>query len=220
MQLKFLSFDGQSEKLLNIDKYPDTCPICHHKSIVKPRYFTYTNNRLAQICFQCVNEKCQNLFIGYYKTINFNTNLSLMGIRPVHFQPTEYPRIINECSPLFVKIVNQAQNVESIELDEITGVGYRKALEFLIKDYVTIKNPDKKDEIKKALLGNCINDYIDDPKIKACAERVVWLGNDETHYIRKWENKDINDLKVLIKLTVNWMESSLLTEDYLSKMTK
>jgi hypothetical protein len=39
----------------------------------------------------------------------------------------------------------------------------------------------------------------------------VWLGNDETHYVRKWENKDINDLKRLIAMTVAWVEIELFT---------
>ena len=49
-------------------------------------------------------------------------------------------------------------------------------------------------------------------------KRAVWLGNDETHYVRKWEDKDISDLKRLIKLTVNWIENNLLTQDYMSTM--
>lgn len=42
--------------------------------------------------------------------------------------------IINEISPGFVKIYNQAHEAEIRLLDDIVGGGYRKALEFLIKD--------------------------------------------------------------------------------------
>ena len=31
------------------------------------------------------------------------------------------------------------------------------------------------------------------------------LGDDETHYERRWIDKDLNDLKNLIRLTVNWI---------------
>ena len=34
------------------------------------------------------------------------------------------------------------------------------------------------------------------------------LGNDETHYSRKWVDMDINDLKILIRLTVTWMKAA------------
>ena len=48
-----------------------------------------------------------------------------------------------------------------------------------------------------------ITAYIAHPKVASLAERDVWLGNDETHYVRKWEGKDVQDLKLLIKLTVS-----------------
>jgi hypothetical protein len=80
-------------------------------------------------------------------------------------------------------------------------------------------NPDNEDEIKKSFLSTCIKKYIDEINIKKCAERAAWLGNDEAHYIRKWENKDINDLKVLIELTVNWINNVLLTRKYENEMS-
>jgi len=41
---------------------------------------------------------------------------------------------------------------------------------------------------------------------------------DGTHYVRKWEGKDIEDLKRLIQLTMNWIQSDFLTRDYEEKM--
>ena len=61
---------------------------------------------------------------------------------------------------------------------------------------------------------------MDDPRLKQCAERATWLGNDETHYERKWIDRDVDDLKTLIRLTVNWVESALLTEKYAKGMVK
>jgi hypothetical protein len=54
--------------------------------------------------------------------------------------------------------------------------------------------------------------------VKECAKRAAWLGNDETHYTRKWETKDVSDLKLLVKLTVNWIDNVLLTEKYIAEM--
>ena len=47
---------------------------------------------------------------------------------------------------------------------------------------------------------------------------LFWLGNDETHYVRKWEEKDIRDLKILIRLTESWIQNSILTDKYLREM--
>ncbi len=82
-----------------------------------------------------------------------------------------------------------------------------------------MRNPNDKEKIKGLFLGKCINEYIDDPRLKSTAEKAVWLGNDEAHYIKKWEDKDIADLKVLIRLSCIWVESILLTEQYDTEMT-
>ena len=67
-------------------------------------------------------------------------------------------------------------------------------------------------------LQNAIQEKIQDENLKVCAERATWLGNDETHYLKKWTDKDINDLKVLITLSVNWIHSHLLTKKYKKEM--
>ena len=106
-----------------------------------------------------------------------------------------------------------------MKLDQVAGMGYRKSLEFLVKDFLITQRPTDEENIKKTMLGACINNYVDDPRIKSVASRATWLGNDETHYVRKWIDKDIEDLKILIKLSVNWIENVLLTEKYTKDMT-
>jgi hypothetical protein len=103
-------------------------------------------------------------------------------------------------------------------LDEIAGGGFRKALEFLVKDYCIRKHPDQTDKIKRTFLGTCIKEFATDANVKKCAERAAWLGNNETHYIKVWSGHDVEDLKRLIKLTVNWISNELLTEQYFSEM--
>jgi hypothetical protein len=60
--------------------------------------------------------------------------------------------------------------------------------------------------------------YIKSEQIKGIAKRAAWLGNDETHYVRKWEDKDLNDLKKLITLTLHWIEIETLTEEVIADM--
>jgi len=74
------------------------------------------------------------------------------------------------------------------------------------------------DEIKKLNLAKCIADYVSDGRVKQVAARAVWLGNDETHYLRKWEEKDLNDLKMLIALTLHWIEMDELTKKVMADM--
>ena len=55
-------------------------------------------------------------------------------------------------------------------------------------------------------------------KIQTVAKRALWLGNDETHYLRKWEDKDLTDLRKLIDLTIHWIEMEKLSEEYIEDM--
>jgi iron-sulfur cluster repair protein YtfE (RIC family) len=65
------------------------------------------------------------------------------------------------------------------------------------------------EKIKRMELGNCIQTYMLNPIVKDTAERAGWLGNDETHYLRKWEEKDLQDLKDLLQLVVTALHTEL-----------
>jgi len=52
------------------------------------------------------------------------------------------------------------------------------------------------------------------------AERAVWLGNDEAHYIRKWEDKDLADLKKLMEIVIHFIDMEILLVSYLKDMGK
>ena len=100
----------------------------------------------------------------------------------------------------------------------LVGMGIRKALEFLMKDYLSAQNPEEAEAIQKKRLGQVISDHVDDQRIKDCAKMAAWLGNDETHYVRKWVDKDLRDLKLLMELTAHWISMDLLTQQYKSDM--
>jgi len=134
------------------------------------------------------------------------------------FQPSEIQPKVREISPSFESTLSQSNSAESMGLDEIADVGYKKALEFLIKDYCVHRTPAETENIRSSSLGVVIDRYVDDQNLKACAKRAAWLGNEETHYVRKWEDKDITDLKVLIRLSCGWVSNNILTERYMAEM--
>lgn len=226
----FTFVDIQSQRLTR-DKDPNICPICHHKINPEEQAWTLTNwycsDPILERVFQCPNKECGHLFIARYliaeienegNTSNLHPTSTKMFVLkdlfPKSPKPEQFPEEIKNISPMFILIYNQAIEAESHELIQISGMGYRKALEFLIKDYCIKMYPEHDNKIKVMFLSNCIADFVDDERIKQCAKRAVWLGNDETHYLRKWQDKDINDLKILTKLTVNWIENILLTNKY------
>lgn len=211
------------EEHIQLADTPDVCPRCHRS--VHPKLITMSKlneKSLGQAIFRCTHQKCQELFIANYRRLNHvlegRVTYGLYSVAPVLAKEENFPSTIEDVSPTFVEIFNQANEAESNNLDQLVGIGLRKALEFLVKDFAVFENPEKANEIRNTQLGNCITQYVTDANVKECAKRAAWLGNDETHYTRKWESKDVSDLKLLVRLTVNWIDNSLLTKKYISEM--
>jgi len=201
---------------------PDLCPICHYN--MEPKLVTTAileERTIVQAIFRCTRQQCQEMFIGTYMDLNLRVGpatCNLNNVAPMSVKEEDFPEIIGKISPTFVIIYNQVLAAESSQLDQLVGIGLRKALEFLIKDYAKHEKSEEAEKIEKATLSQCIKNYISDENIKACAKRAVWLGNDETHYIKKWEDRDIQDLKRLVQLTVNWIDSEQTTKQYIEEM--
>lgn len=208
------SFTGKKLRKF-YDKDPNKCPFCHNR-ITPRKYEGFSGKNGLEIVFRCSNDECQKVFIGIYEE-DFN-DYYLIATTIGNHQPRAFTENIATLSPNFVEIYNQALTSEYYNLEHISGIGYRKALEFLIKDYLISKFPVKEDEIKNKFLGKCINEEIDNSNLKEIAKRAAWLGNDETHYVRKWETKDVKDLKNLIEISIHWIDMELLTEQYKTEM--
>jgi hypothetical protein len=144
---------------------------------------------------------------------------------PIYHEETEFDKKILEMSPDFCMLYREAETAEAGGLSKICGTGYRKALEFLIKDFVIsftlAGRPDaEKDKVKQMGLAACIGGYITNEKIKLAAERAVWLGNDQTHYTQLWEDKDLTDLKRLVNMTVSYIRLELDAAEYMKDMPR
>jgi hypothetical protein len=206
---------------VTIDDHPNTCPICH--ASIQPQMIVVYHvhdavPRRAEIVYRCARLSCQSLFVGYFVIALGGSLYALGDTEPSRPKRYAFPAEIVVLSPTFDGVYNQAVAAETYRLDQLAGTGFRKALEFLVKDFAIAQRPEDKDAIERSLLGGVIERYIDDARVKATAKRAAWIGNDETHYIRKWEGKDIQDLKTLIRLTVNWIENVLLTAHYTKDM--
>jgi hypothetical protein len=210
--MAYKTFNDGSGKYINLIDYPLECPECHNKTTPNYHACTFSKNREKLYAFvSCPNPDCDKSYVAEYEGQNNTYHYKkIMRGQP---RSEYFFDEIEMLSPAFIKIYNEAFTAEQLNLLEISGVGFRKALEFLIKDYLIKQLPDKAEEIKNMFLGKCIKDLVDDSRIKETAKRAVWLGNDHTHYIKKWEDKEPIDLKRLIKLTVNWVESELITSE-------
>lgn len=198
------------------------CPVCHAHIVGKYLFSVVWGNTPfcnAAILFACT--ACNNVFMNTYNceergstpiVQTFKTT-NLRHAYPNLIKNKDFDKYISDISPTFSIIYNQAMQAESEDLDQIAGIGYRKAVEFLVKDFAIHCNKNDEEKIKNMALSNCIKEYVDDPRIKSLAEKATWIGNDETHYVRKHEDKDITDMKRFIDAMVYFISMVLITED-------
>lgn len=194
---------------------PSKCPICEtgYANLPLISYFIQSDSSFfaatiysLHLCPHC--EKC--FMVTYSASGNYNClETEISEIFPYPESCTKFPLRISDLSSKFVEIYLQAEKAENSGLSEICGLGYRKALEFLVKDYAIRFHPDKENQIKTSMLAQCISDFIDNPRIKSLAKASAWIGNDETHYVRKHENYNLNHLKAFIQATVSYIDSEL-----------
>lgn len=223
-QVTALMLGGNSASA-DLDVQPDVCPRCH--AFLQPKLHLCLAKdpprRGVALVFQCTRAACQEPFIGYYDFAGTQLNqvdrYRLATCAPLNPEPVEVSPEVASVSHDFGEIYNQAVAGEAHGLFQLTGIGLRKALEFLIKDFAVTQTPTATEEIRNTRLGPCIEKFVSDANVKDCAKRAAWLGNDETHYVRRWTDKDVSDLKALIRLTMIWIESVLVTEKYKKEMT-
>lgn len=187
-----------------LNEVPDKCPACGMYVNFGQLNPLQHSNYLIIKCV-CPSDACKAPILLNYKVIeaekaHLRNIFILDGSKIKCMYGNE--KTISEISEKFVKIYNQAQQAELSGLDLICGVGYRKAFEYLIKDYVSKDKPDDAEKIKDMSVSSVIEKYITCSDLKEMAKRAIWLGNDETHIVRKWEEKDLDDLKKLIDITV------------------
>jgi hypothetical protein len=137
MRLTTLNFEGQ-QQLITVDKDPDHCPICHHgiePKDLKRDSLINSNNSVERV-LQCPRQRCGHLFIARYASYPYGGH-RLTECVPLKLTDAGCPKEVISLSPNFYAIYNQAQKAEESGWILVAGPGYRKALEFLIKDYAT-----------------------------------------------------------------------------------
>jgi hypothetical protein len=195
---------------------PDPCPICHrHSEITVVQADQVENGKGVQVVFRCAYRGCRVFFIGSYGPM---PSSELLTVRPLKPLESTFSETISGLSPTFVSIFAEAAEAKHLGLKQIAGPGYRKAFEFLIRDYAKSLARTKEKEIESKFSGAVVKEFIPDARIQGVATRCLWLGNDETHYLRKWTDLDVGDLVTLINLTTHWIEIEQLSKAYVEEM--
>lgn len=200
---------------------PTHCPWCEAKIspvIINKSDIGFTHgdrDDFFSILFSCPS--CKKHFLNQYQ-IRYDANKFEVNYlfpsrdNPVTQSEFLYDEIIHDICSDFEEIIDQAKSAEGLNLHHLAGMGYRKATEFLVKDYLIKYKKHDENEISKKLLGGCIK-LLDDDRIRALAEATAWIGNDETHYIRKHEDRDVKDLKKFLHSITLFISYELSIDD-------
>lgn len=193
---------------IHLQELPHECPFCH-KNITPAALYGHKNELSMEVFMYC--PECKQAFIGHYKVTSSN-QYNYRGITTGGtIAGKDFSRTIRRVSPTFITVYNQALSAEQQNMNEICGVGYRKALEVLIKDYAILKQPEDEEKIERRPLGRAIEEFVDDVRVINVARRASWIGHDEVQYVKKWEGKNLQELKKVIDLTIHWIEMEELT---------
>lgn len=217
-----INFRGNYRSVYALD-VPSNCPHCGRTMSPKvyegySRDAVNDNPRTVGVLAQCPFDNCGKYYGLEFKHIGGKWS-NVKGTYKPKIK-VELPENIEKVSAAFVEIYSQATVAESEGLDQIAGVGYRKAAEFLIKDYAISKNSTDAEDIKKQMLGKVIREYFDDfPKIQQLATAIAWIGNDETHYVRRHDDRDISDLKRFIKASAQFIAADYDADEALNFTT-
>lgn len=202
---------------------PEICPHCGKN--MSPRFyhgvseFSGTDNpeSIAALLLQCV--LCGKYFTRMFFLNRFDENglpreIELSYTPPIN---ANIPENIGTISDSFSEIYTQALQAKQAGLDQIYGMGLRKSLEFLVKDFGIYLHPEASEDIKKRQLGYVIDKYFTEfTAITALFKAATWIGNDETHYERKHPDKDAETIKRFISATMLQISSRLTSDEAMS----
>lgn len=209
---------------------PNICPYCHVAS--EPTNFSYSHDPKANTflsIWRCNFAECKRIYAVSHKYAQGESPIDryLNGLPkgPIWPKPisdlkdgktigTETPADSN-----FIKTYLQSLEAEAHGYDEIAGMGYRKAIEYLVKDWAIQTNPEAKDKILTLWLSGIISEFYSGD-LKDILDRATWLGNDQSHYNKLFDEYNINHLKELIDLIMVELDREFKKRHYIETIEK
>ena len=126
-----------------------------------------------------------------------------------NFKEVELNPDVKKISPEFYEIYSQAKKAKEKNLHLIIGTSYRKAIEFLIKDYLINYLSGDENKTKKKDLHKCIKDLDFEKDLEDLTYVLKEYGNEETHYAsktKKEREEDVEEMERIIKIILNNVE--------------
>ena len=195
---------------------PTKCPHCDtslvpeifESKFSRPRSKRKYVREFLDMILYCPN--CDNRFFSSYG-IQANGTAFRIGVYPPSKPTVAIPDILLEKYPDFAEAYTQAAIAETYNLIPLCGMGYRRALEILIKQYLISIHPNEEETIINEPLSKSYNRLND--LEKSLARGATWLGNDYVHMINKHPEYGLDDLKKYIHSLSHLITAYLTSEE-------
>ena len=179
---------------------PSICPRCGRDLSAIPLSSNHVGNfnyeETYAVVIQCL--LCKK---SIYLDVKRSSASPMIGIILNSYpgnQIFDLPSGIEVLYPDFAKMYCEAASAEARNFSGICGMGFRKALEILVKQYAVKAFPADADTIYKEFLSQTIS-RIQNAKIQTLARAATWLGNDQTHLQTIHPEYSVADIKAFIK---------------------
>lgn len=190
---------------------PMWCPLCgaYQDGIIASRYIHSGpgNTQIGTVGYKCTH--CDQHYLVIYNIDKAQKTASFAEMYPS--VNVDYRNdILESVSPRFIFFYNQALRSEERGDIELAAIGYRSALEYLIKDFAINELKVDYKEVVNVKLCDAITKYLGEKDLTATADVVRILGNDYTHYKRKYPEYDFELLKRYMEIFIKLVETKVM----------
>lgn len=207
-------FDGKIKSKHTVDfKLNEQCPICHvygSMEFVNSTHVTsQAKGKNTYIAFFLCNA-CHRIYAVSYSDVPLSSFMYAKATNPVPcisvnatYTPYEPPLpklndIFNTVH--FEKFRGAYRDLclaKAYQIDGLVGMAYRRAIEYLVFDYLIRFENITVGELANKGLEKIITTNFQGDDISEFGQKAAWLGNDFTHYFNKHPEYSINDLATL-----------------------
>lgn len=203
---KRIFFSSNTNKFESV--IPVECPHCGAYSTPQIVAESLINYGMKIWTFIFRNDCCDKYSFALYKVQD--ATAEFLGILPAVHKKPQLPESMVKISPRFVELYTQSFDAEQNSYFELAGSGYRNAIEVLIKDFAINELHISEKEVCKKTLSKAIESYLPNLNASISADVMRVLGNDYTHYERRYKDIDFEILKRYLQIFISSIDCEYL----------
>lgn len=198
---------------------PGQCPFCARfitPTLRDTNYFLSDDRYKSSMMAYWSCNGCAQVFAVRYNLVGTWIDVmkcNIDSLCPPLLSLTAVDERIQQVSSRFVDLLRQAETAKANGLTDIAGMGFRKALECLLKDALVFLGRKTHDEVCRMSLANAVASFSDNPRLKKASDNARVLGNEYTHYETRYEGYDLDTLQKLISVALHWLTMELETAE-------